>query len=174
MNKGFRREKANIYYDNYKKEKRDFMQIFVQVKQLGKRRDTVKKQPFNLANIPYTTRELFDEIVHTTVDTFNQHVDNSIKQNSEDNSSLILLKYLSPNDINIMESGGKISFDVDYRQEKADLITAQKNVYSAFEDGLFRVFLNDTELTSLDSPIIIKENDTLIFIRLIMLAGRMW
>ncbi len=150
------------------------MQIFVQVKQLGKRRNTIKKQTLDLMTVPHTTKELFDEIVHIAVDTFNQRVENSIKQNREDNSSITLLKYLSSSDIDIMATGGKISFDVDYHQEKADLVTAQENVYSAFKDGLFRVFLNDTELTSLDLPIVVKENDTLIFIRLVMLAGRMW
>ncbi len=150
------------------------MQIFVQVKQLGKRRDAVKKQPFDLTTIPHTTKELFDEIVQITVDTFNQRVDNSIKENSEDTSLPTLLTYLSANDIDTMATGGKISFGVDYRQKKADLTIARENVYAAYQDGLFRVFLNDMELTSLDAPIVIKKDDILVFVRLVMLAGRMW
>ena len=43
-----------------------------------------------------------------------------------------------------------------------------------FQDGLFRVFLGDTELTELDEQLELQEGDTVTFIRLTMLAGRMW
>ena len=43
-----------------------------------------------------------------------------------------------------------------------------------FQDGLFRVFLGDTELTELDEKLELQEGDTVTFIRLTMLAGRMW
>ena len=51
---------------------------------------------------------------------------------------------------------------------------AVDNALQSFEDGLYRVFLNDDELERLDEEIDVKENDTLTFIRLTMLAGRMW
>ena len=44
----------------------------------------------------------------------------------------------------------------------------------AFNDGLFRIFLNDNELSSLEEKIKLQENDKLTFIRLTMLSGRIW
>lgn len=44
----------------------------------------------------------------------------------------------------------------------------------AFKDGLFRIFLNDNELSSLEENINLQENDKLTFIRLTMLSGRIW
>ena len=142
------------------------MNIFVQIKQIGKRRDVVQKQPFILNRTPHTVQELFNAITAVLVDEFNQRT----KNNSAEN----ILKYLSLQDITDMASVGKISFDVDYNSKKIDLVDAQKNVHLAFQDGLFRVFLNETELTDLQQPVNLKENDTLVFIRLVMLAGRMW
>lgn len=142
------------------------MNIFVQIKQIGKRRDVVQKQPFILNCIPHTVQELFDAITAILVNEFNQRT----KNNSAEN----ILKYLSRQNIDDMASVGKISFDVDYNNKKIDLIDAQNNVQLAFQDGLFRVFLNENELTDLQQPISLKEDDTLVFIRLVMLAGRMW
>lgn len=43
-----------------------------------------------------------------------------------------------------------------------------------FEDGLFRVFLNGEEYLKLDDTLHMKGGDEVVFIRLVMLAGRMW
>ena len=51
---------------------------------------------------------------------------------------------------------------------------ALDNAFLSFEDGLYRVFLGENELTELDTPLDIKENDELTFIRLTMLTGRIW
>lgn len=65
---------------------------------------------------------------------------------------------------------GKIAFGINYggREQAAD--KAVDNALQAFEDGLYRVFLNDDELEKLDDTIHVNENDTLTFIRLTMLA----
>ncbi|HIX83911.1 MAG TPA: hypothetical protein H9979_05150 [Candidatus Megamonas gallistercoris] len=142
------------------------MNIFIQVKQIGKRRDIVKKQPFQLKYAPDTVHELLNEIVADLVAKFNERTKNSFDEN--------ILKYLSSQDIDNMAVAGKISFNLNYNDTKADLDKAQKNVALSFQDGLFRIFLNENELTDLNQTISLKENDTLIFIRLVMLAGRMW
>ena len=42
------------------------------------------------------------------------------------------------------------------------------------EDGIFRIFIDDTEAGGLSSPVVLKEETTLTFIRLTMLSGRLW
>ena len=69
---------------------------------------------------------------------------------------------------------GKIAFGVDYNGKKADPETAKETALRAFRDGLFRVFLNGTELTDASAPVHLSEGDELTFIRLVMLAGRLW
>ena len=48
------------------------------------------------------------------------------------------------------------------------------NALQSYEDGIFRIFMDDTEAGDLSSPIQLKEESTLTFIRLAMLSGRLW
>lgn len=69
---------------------------------------------------------------------------------------------------------GKIAFDINYGEKQADLPKAVENALHAYEDGVFRVFINDCELGKTDEKIEIKEKDVLTFIKLTLLAGRMY
>ena len=51
---------------------------------------------------------------------------------------------------------------------------AVENALQSFEDGIYRIFLNDRPLERLDEGIRIMDEDSLTFVRLTMLAGRMW
>lgn len=44
----------------------------------------------------------------------------------------------------------------------------------AFEDELFLVVQNEEQLNSLTTPLTIQEDDVFTFIKLTMLAGRIW
>ena len=48
------------------------------------------------------------------------------------------------------------------------------NALQSYEDGIFRIFLDDAELGELSSSVQLKEESTLTFIRLAMLSGRLW
>ena len=43
-----------------------------------------------------------------------------------------------------------------------------------FSDGLFRVFFNGEEYTNLTDVLDVQEENELVIIRLIMMAGRLW
>lgn len=43
-----------------------------------------------------------------------------------------------------------------------------------FEDGLFRVFFNEKEYTSYEDVLDWQEENELVLIRLVMMAGRLW
>lgn len=43
-----------------------------------------------------------------------------------------------------------------------------------FEDGLFRAYFNGEEYTKLDDELKIKEENELVIIKLVMMAGRLW
>ncbi|MFD2875182.1 hypothetical protein ACFTAO_03165 [Paenibacillus rhizoplanae] len=43
-----------------------------------------------------------------------------------------------------------------------------------FEDGLYKVFVQEEECSALDEPLRLEEGDELTLIRFTMLAGRLW
>ncbi len=139
------------------------MNILVTLKQAGKRRDHITSLPFPLEHIPSTVRELICESVHTCVTQYNERV-----RRGESTAPL------SDAQMDAMSETGKFAFGINYGQKEACENTAVETALQGFEDGLFRVFLNNEELTDLNSPIEIHENDRVIFIRLTMLAGRMF
>ena len=144
------------------------MQIYIQVKQLGKRKASIETQKFIIEDPLFTVHDLLYDIVTKQVDKFNHRAIGNI------DGEPTLLNYLSLTQIENQSPSGKISFNLDYRQQKQDIQSAFDNVIMAFNDGLFRIFLNDNELSSLEEKINLQENDKLTFIRLTMLSGRIW
>ncbi|MDR1923221.1 MAG: hypothetical protein LBQ66_02510, partial [Planctomycetaceae bacterium] len=77
-------------------------------------------------------------------------------------------------DLELAAATGKIGFDAKYNNKTQDPNQAVNTALLAFEDGLFRVFLDESELESLDTELTLSNSNTLTFIRLTMLAGRSW
>ena len=102
------------------------MVLYMNMKQLGKRRNTVNQVPFTYAQI--------DDMAQI----------------------------------------GKIAFGIVYGEKAPDVGKSIETAMLGFQDGLFRVFLGETELTELDEKLKLQDGDTVTFIRLTMLAGRMW
>jgi hypothetical protein len=86
----------------------------------------------------------------------------------------MLVPFLTETEIFDQSAAGKIGFGRLYSDKKVNLEKAIDTALQGFEDGLFRVIVGDIEVTELDKPLVIHENITLTFIRLIFLAGRLW
>lgn len=139
------------------------MQLYVNVKQLGKRKQSIEKQPIQIETKPATTGELITAVVIEQVKEYNNRLAESE-----------LLKYLTAEEIQEKSVSGKIAFGVNYNELPAEAGRAVENALLSFEDGIFRVFVGETELQSLQEQIELSENEELTFVRLTMLAGRMW
>ncbi|MBQ4283292.1 MAG: hypothetical protein IJB96_05120 [Lachnospira sp.] len=139
------------------------MNIRVTVKQLGKKRNKITDMDFKLDNTPNTVYELIKEAVHTCVLEYNRRV-----QKGEDEVCL------TKQEIEDMSEIGKIAFGINYGGKTACENEAVESAVTAYEDGLVRIFKGEDELTELNQPIDIKENDGFTFIRLTMLAGSMF
>lgn len=139
------------------------MQIYIYVKQLGKRRNVVDKKTIQLDKTPDNTAALIAGIVALQVREYNQRLE-----------QCELLNYLTDEDIQIKAATGKINFGVNYNEMPADMEKAIRNALQSFEDGIFRVFVDGKELESLEESVMLKEGSELTFVRLTMLAGRMW
>jgi hypothetical protein len=140
------------------------MKIFVTMKSLAKRKDYLTSKEIHLESSPTTFRELLTELVSIQVQEFNATTQ------TETN----LVSFLTNEEIEQQVHAGKVGFGTKYSDQKADLQTAARVAIQAFEDGLYRVFINEKESLDLDKPLDLQEDDQLTFIKLTLLAGRMW
>lgn len=139
------------------------MKVFVNVKQIGKRKNKIDRKEYEISGEIKTVKELLTEFVTINVKKFNEGL---IKED--------VVPYLTDEKISDLSDAGKISFGVDYNGKKQDLEKAIENALQSYEDGIYRVFVNDEEVGEIESEIELKEKDELTFVRLTMLAGRMW
>ena len=140
------------------------MKLYIQTQQLGKRRCSIEPVQIELpGETPPDVRSLITAIVRRQVEEYNQRP-------GEDD----LLKYLTQEEIEDRAESGKVGFGVNYNGKKASAEAAVKNALQSYEDGIFRLFINDKEAGTADSPITLKKGDRLTFVRLTMLSGRLW
>ena len=140
------------------------MRLNVQIKQLGARGKKVSPVPFEIEGVPSTAEELISATVKKCVDEYNERV---LKGDT-------VVSPLSERQIKDMADIGRITFGICYGDKQQDAQKAIENAVQAFKDGIVCVFINDVKLSSPDEKIELKEDDVLSFIRLTMLAGRIW
>lgn len=137
------------------------MHLYINMKQLGKRKNMVDKVAFSYEKAPESLRELIGETVKLCVADYIDRMDRGEA-------------VLPEKQIEDMSQIGKIAFGIVYGEKKPDVQKAIETAVQGFEDGLFRVFLGDRELENLDEKVEFAEGNEITFIRLTMLAGRMW
>lgn len=142
------------------------MDIRVNVKHMGKRRKSVEPRICHLMTVPDTVRDLILAVVEAEVREYRKRL--------EDQDSQELLKCLTSQEIQDKAETGKVSFGVIYGEKKVDLKQAQDNAIQCFEDGIYRIFLDDRPLEDLDEKLGKGSDGIFTFVRLTMLSGRMW
>lgn len=139
------------------------MKIKVNLKSIGKRKKSVEPVIYEIQGTPGNVQELILAVTQTGVREYNERMESSE-----------LLRYLTKEEIEDQVQAGKIAFGVNYGEKKAKLSEAQENAIQCFEDGIYRIFLDEEPLEDLDTEISITEENVFTFVRLTMLAGRMW
>ena len=137
------------------------MKIIINVKSLS-RKKVIHQEEVELTNNISTTKDLITELVKINVEKFNKKIDD------KDILSIMTNEYIAE-----AARSGKIGDEV-HGDKKANLEKALDTAYLAFEDGLYCIFVNDEQSEKLDDSLNLKDGDILTFIRLTMLAGRMW
>lgn len=84
------------------------------------------------------------------------------------------MKVLTEKDIKDLAQLGKVSFSSLYNINKKDLDDLIEIMFQDFTDGHYKVFINGQEYENLNEHIQIKNDDEIVFIRFVMLAGRLW
>ena len=135
--------------------------IYVRMKKPGVRRSReLPLVPFVLDKKPENVRELLLELTALGVKDYNERKDTEN-----------ILAFLTRDEIEEQANRGKISFG-SHVGEDADLKKAAANTIQCFEDGIYRVFADEEELTNLEDKIPWKEGMIFTLIRLTMLSGR--
>jgi hypothetical protein len=138
------------------------MQIFIKIKQAGKRRLVLDNQEITIENIGEkpTLRDLVEAVVKQQVNAYNHK---TIEKP--------IVDFLTENQLDNAAAIGKISFGSIYNEEKADLNKAIQVALEAHIDGLFAIAIDGKIVEKLDDIIFIKENSVLMFIKLTLLMG---
>ena len=140
------------------------MQVQVNVKRIGKRRNAIETRPYEIGEVR-DVGGLIAAFVTAEVTRFNARAE----------GGETVLRYLTSEEIADAATVGKIGFGADYNGQVQDLTAAIENARQSFEDGIYRIFINGDEVEdALETPVALRENDEITFVRLTMLAGRMW
>lgn len=134
--------------------------IYVKMKKPGRRMSKdLPPVPFVLETRPGTVRELLLDLTELGVKDYNERKDEGQ-----------LLPFLTREEISSQALRGKVAFG-GHGGERADPEKAAENTIQSFEDGIYRVFAGEEELTGLDDEIPWTEDMVFTFIRLTMLSG---
>ena len=138
------------------------MTVYIKVKALSKRKPLIGRVSFEILETITDSRSLIEYIARRNVEEYNSKV-----------ADMQLLPYLTSEDILDKEKIGKIGFGDRKNENRQNDDDAVKNALACFEDGIFRLFINDKEI-GIGDEISLKNGDEITFIRLTMLAGRIW
>ncbi|MFJ8461400.1 hypothetical protein ACIQ57_20060 [Lysinibacillus xylanilyticus] len=139
------------------------MRLFYQQKKIGKKSRKLQKIPFTIEGPVYTLKDLLTQLVTQEVQNYNEKaVDTPLHI------------YITDQQLEEAVQHGKVHFGEKKNASVQSINQAISTVLQAFEDELFLVLHNEEQLNSLTTPLTIQEDDVFTFIKLTMLAGRIW
>ena len=147
------------------------MNLNVQVKQAGKKVNKIKKVVMEIKEPPKTVEELLIAAVKQTRELFVQKRKKSEKLEQGDLSQVSLY---NEEQIEDMASVGKVVFGFSLNNRVPSEKEAIETALQAFEDGLVAIFIEGTRYEDIKSPLALVGEETVTFVKLTMLTGRLW
>ncbi len=139
------------------------MRLFYQQKVIGKKSRKLQQIPFSIEEPVTTLQELLVQLVTQQVQQYNdKKVDTPLHL------------YLTDQQIEDAALHGKVHFGEKKNDTLQSVDQAISTMLLAFQDELFLVLHNEESLDSLTTPLTLQEDDVFTFIKLTMLAGRIW
>ncbi|MFL1998944.1 hypothetical protein [Lysinibacillus irui] len=139
------------------------MRLFYQQKVIGKKSRKLQKIPFSIEEPVTTLQELLVQLVTQQVQQYNdKKIDTPLHL------------YLTDQQIEDAAQHGKVHFGEKKNDTLQSVDQAISTMLLAFQDELFLVLHNEESLDSLTTPLTLQEDDVFTFIKLTMLAGRIW
>ena len=149
------------------------MTIYIKIKAMSSRRPIIDRTAFEITE---NVTDAEPSIEHDITDA-KSLIEYVVRKNVKDyNDKLVdvrMLPYLTSEEIENSAVTGKTGFGERRNENNQNPEDAVKNALTCFDDGIFRLFINDEECKG-DGGIHLKEGDEVTFIRLTMLSGRRW
>lgn len=139
------------------------MKVKIYVKKLGKNRAKAEPVIYDYPASIHSVKDLLKETVRINLEAY--------KKNSQD---IEIARVLSKEEIENQAGAGKIAFGIHYNAKEAEFDRAVENAWQCFADGITALFVDGERLENLEAPVGLHEESELTFIRMTMLAGRMW
>lgn len=139
------------------------MKVYITVKSIGKRKNHLDRKEWQLTEAPETLKAFLTDLVTINVKEFNER-----------QTDVPFVFYLTKSEVELQAASGKVGFGTIYNERKADAEEATHAALLAFEDGLYKMFINDNEVESLEESLALQEGDDIALIRFTLLAGRLW
>lgn len=133
--------------------------MIVETKMVG-RRTPFERLPVELPDGSYTLAALIGHLVRVEVAAYQE------RQNS-----VGLLRVLTEPELAQGTEVGKIVVAPQAKSGTVDVQEATHTALRAFGDGLYYVFLDDAQVQSLEQPLDLRPDSTLLLLRLTALAG---
>jgi hypothetical protein len=133
--------------------------MIVETKMVG-RRTPFERLPVELPDGSYTLAGLLGHLVQAEVAAYRE------RQNS-----VGLLRVLTEPELAHGAEVGKIAAAPQAKSGTVDVQEATRVALRAFGDGLYYVFLDDTQIESLEQTLDLRPDSTLLLLRLTALAG---
>ena len=159
------------YWDDVFGEYGDMI-VLVNQKSIGKNK-RIKTVPLEYKDVPANVYDLIANTVKIMVGDFCKRANDKEAPLTEEQ-------------INDLAEIGRVSFGIIYNDKMPDVNEAIDTAVLAYRDGLVAIFINDelvevsseqptpTEKELKNCSFELHENDTISFVRLTMLAGRIW
>jgi len=147
------------------------MELKVQLKQAGKKENRIVTAKLILNGQPETVRELIE---YTVIATHNAYESRQKKREniiSGEGESILLF---SEEEMADMAAAGKIGFDFLKNDRTISQADAIETAIQSFEDGISALFIDGERYEDLDEALELDGTEILTFVKLAMLAGRMW
>ncbi|GAA3996262.1 hypothetical protein GCM10022631_03320 [Deinococcus rubellus] len=133
--------------------------MIIETKTVG-RRTPFERRPTPLPDGPQTLRSLLSHLVQQEVSAYHERQD-----------SVGMLRVLTERDISSGAATGRISVAPQERGGTVTVEDATQSALRAYCDGLYYVFVDDKQIESLDEPLALHPDSTLLLLRLTALAG---
>ncbi|TBN06690.1 hypothetical protein EYD45_02055 [Hyunsoonleella flava] len=136
-------------------------EFLINLKRLGKRKI-------------YTETIVVEHQINDLKDLIIACVSSKVRQYNSKREKNQLLSFLTPSQIQEQSETGKISFGDIANFKLADETESIETALQAYADGMFLVFLDDEEVSTLDTKIALSKDTNITFLRMTFLTGTYW
>ena len=132
----------------------------VEAKITGQRRRLAEPLVIEAPQAPGTLADLIETVVRAEVEAFH------LRQTGNQ-----MLRVLTEHDIAEGVATGRITSGGSELDQAVDPAAAVATALEAFRDGLYFVFVDDRQIESLEDPVAVTDDSSMMFVRLVPLAG---